>query len=360
MDYKISFRDKDGGIQAIVNYKKNGEWKQKSKQGFKKKGDAKTWAQDKVDELKEALEADINIEMEGTTFDELRAMVINHLELYLEAGTIVNYNESLKSFEKLNNKTVTDITSLDIQECVDSLVKKGLKSSTIIGYVSKLKIILDHAIEPHKIIKVNPVSAVKVPKNKKKRAPNIKALNAAELQDLLSKIDRVDLKLMSEIASTAGLRLGEILGITLDCHNYQKSEIKIYRQWKFIKKTRENGFGKVKTTNSVRTVPLPEATNEAIYKYIKDNPIDISTRIFPFKSVTNASAILRYNYKKVGYTTSIHNLRHTYASMLVANGVDFKTVAELMGDTVKVIIDTYSHFTGDMMENAKKAVNNIF
>lgn len=57
---------------------------------------------------------------------------------------------------------------------------------------------------------------------------------------------------------------------------------------------------------------------------------------------------------------SVHDLCHTYASMLFGNWVDFKTVAELMGDTVKVIIDTCSHFTWDMMANAKKAVNNIF
>ncbi len=55
MDYNITYREKDGGIQAIVSYKKNGEWKQKSKRGFKKKGDAKTWAQNKVDDLKKII-----------------------------------------------------------------------------------------------------------------------------------------------------------------------------------------------------------------------------------------------------------------------------------------------------------------
>ena len=171
---------------------------------------------------------------------------------------------------------------------------------------------------------------------------------------------REDLKLISEIASTAGLRIGEIIGLTLDCHNYQKSEIKVYRQWKFIQKTKKYGFGRVKTPNSVRTIPISKATNEAIDKYIESHPIDISTRIFPIGTTTNTSASLKYHYKKAGYDISVHDLRHTYASRLVGNGVDFKTVAELMGDTVKVVIDTYSHFTGDMMENAKKAVNSIF
>lgn len=362
MDYNITYRKKNKGIQAIVSYKKNGEWKQKSKQGFKTQKEAKPWIDKVVDDLEESLEADINIEMEGTTFEELYAMAIKHFELYLEAGTIINYNEAMKSFNKLNKKAVAEITSLEIQECVDDMIKKGLKSSTMNGYISKLKTIFDYAIDPHKIIKINPVASVKIPKDKekKKRTTEIKALNVAELEDLLPKIKREDLNLMSEIASTAGLRIGEILGLTLDCHNYQKSEIKVYRQWKFIKKTKKYGFGRVKTTNSVRTVPLSRPTNEAIAKYLETHPIDISTRIFPISTTVNASATLKYHYKKAGYDISVHDLRHTYASRLVGNGVDFKTVAELMGDTVKVIIDTYSHFTGDMMENAKKAVNNIF
>ncbi len=363
MDYNITYRKKNKGIQAIVSYKKNGEWKQKSKQGFKTQKEAKPWIDKIVDDLKESMEADINIEMEGTTFEELYAMAIKHFELYLEACTILTYDDAVTHFTKLNKKAVTEITSLEIQECVDTMVKKkSLKASTIKSYLEKIKIVFDYAIEPHKIIKINPVTSVKLPKDKekKKRIVNIKALNAAEQEDLIPKIRRADLKLMSLIASTAGLRIGEILGLTLDCHNYKKSEIKIYRQWKIINKAKKYGFGRVKTPNSVRTVPISEETNEAIEKYKKDYPIDISGRLFPFSNTNNVSSILKYHYKKAGYDISVHDLRHTYASRLVGNGVDFKTVAELMGDTVKVIIDTYSHFTGDMMANAKKAVNNIF
>jgi len=67
--------------------------------------------------------------MEGTTFEELYAMAINHLELYLEGGTIY----AMKSFSKLNKKVIANITSLDVQECVDALIKKGLKSITVIN-----------------------------------------------------------------------------------------------------------------------------------------------------------------------------------------------------------------------------------
>lgn len=362
MDYNVTFRKKDKGIQAIISYKKNGIWKQKSKQGFKTQRDAKPWIDRVVDDLKDSLDADINIEMEGTTLEELFAMAIKHFELHLEAGSLLTYDEAMAHFTKLNKKAVDELTSLEIQECIDEMIKKKLKALTIKNYVSKLKIILDYAVEPHKIIKVNPACTVKIPKDKEKksRRENIKALNAAELEDLISKIDRDDVELISIIVSTAGLRIGEVAGLTWDCHNYQKSELKVYRQWKVLNRNRDYGFGKVKTPNSVRTIPLPDSTNEAIKKYKDEHPISISSRMFPFTTTTNAKTTMKYYFKKAGYNISIHDLRHTYASRLVANGVDFKTVAELIGDTVQVVIDTYSHFTGDMMENAKKAVNFIF
>lgn len=53
MEYNVTYRDKDGGIQVIVSYKdRYGKWRQKSKQGFKKKRDAKLYADKIVEELK--------------------------------------------------------------------------------------------------------------------------------------------------------------------------------------------------------------------------------------------------------------------------------------------------------------------
>jgi len=265
-------------------------------------------------------------------------------------------------FHKLNKKTVAEINSADIQECIDDLVKEGLKTSTINEYRVKLKKVFDYAIKPHKIIAINPVVSIEPLKNKdkKKQKAKIKALNVSETEYLLSHIKREDYRLMSRIAAEAGLRLGEITGLTIDCHNYKKAELKIYRQWKIVNKKGEYGFGRVKTVNSDRIVPLPMALNEVIENYKKNHPIDISGRLFLIKNNKSLASNLKYHYKRIGCDISIHDLRHTYVSRLVANGVDFKTVAELIGDTVEMVITTYSHFTDDMMKNAKKAVNSIF
>ena len=62
----------------------------------------------------------------------------------------------------------------------------------------------------------------------------------------------------------------------------------------------------------------------------------------------------------VGYEITMHTLRHTYATLLIANGTDFKTAAKLLGHDVEMTIKTYSHVTDDILERVSKTVNIIF
>ena len=45
---------------------------------------------------------------------------------------------------------------------------------------------------------------------------------------------------------------------------------------------------------------------------------------------------------------------------LISRGVDFKTVAKLMGHDVEQTMKTYSHVTDEMMDNATQLINKIF
>ena len=79
MDYNVTYREKDGSIQAIVSYKKGGKWRQKAQQGFKKKKLAKTWADGIVDDLKEEAEKnlELNEEYKGLTFEKFKEMFLS-------------------------------------------------------------------------------------------------------------------------------------------------------------------------------------------------------------------------------------------------------------------------------------------
>ena len=89
-------------------------------------------------------------------------------------------------------------------------------------------------------------------------------------------------------------------------------------------------------------------------------PVDISNRIIVYKQLGGVDRRLRECCKSYGYDISIHELRHTYATALIANNVDFKTVALLMGHDIKQTMKTYSHVTSDMMDNAVNVLADIF
>lgn len=84
-------------------------------------------------------------------------------------------------------------------------------------------------------------------------------------------------------------------------------------------------------------------------------------KIFYNKSSTYSVGLcLIDTYSNLGYNITVHDLRHTYATHLIANGLDFKTVAELMGHDVSETIKTYSHFTNDMMQRATDVIKKPF
>lgn len=362
MDYNITFRKKDKGIQCIISYKdENGIWRQKSKQGFKAQKDAKPWIEATLKELEDRIKFAEKTDptLVGITFKELIQMYIEHKKLHREQMTIINIESGYNRFKYLDDKEVVKITKADIQHCVDLMVKEGLSISSIKEYITRIKGVFNYAIKHMEIIEKNPANNVILPEDKKIKK-KIKALSKAQLDDLLNRIEDPTYKLISELAGTCGLRIGEIMGLTWDDIDFVNSKLTVNKQWKVIKNL-EYGFGDVKRKNSNRTVPIPQKTLNGLKSYKKLYPIHTSKRIFYQKCNTSSVGIsLAKLYKKLGYNISIHDLRHTYATHLIANGLDFKTVASLLGHSVQETIRTYSHVNDDMMKKATNVIEKIF
>jgi len=117
-------------------------------------------------------------------------------------------------------------------------------------------------------------------------------------------------------------------------------------------------FGSLKSKNSKRIVPIPPKTLSELKAYKKISATDINNRIIILNKNTYIGTYSPKLKKLFGIT--IHELRHTYATLLISNGIDFKTAAKLLGDDVKQIIKTYSHVTDDMLKNATNKIAKIF
>ncbi len=359
MEYKITCREKDGGWQYIISIKSNtGKWKQAtSKQGFDKKKTAKAAADTKLDELKEKWGLQISKDYEGITFGDFAEMHIKHLKLHREYSTINNYKFASVKFADIEDLEIGKVTSLHIQNCVDGMVREGLNSATITEYTRKIKALFSNAMDPHKIIAKNPVIKIRIPEEKEQE--KLKALTKSELDILLGKIKCRKYYIASILAANCGLRLGEVAGATWSNIDELNKTLKIDKQWK-LGKDGKFGFGTLKSKNSYRVVPIPSSALKELLRYKKDKPIDYLNRIVPYSRTGNLSKVLKAAYVDAGYDISIHDLRHTYATILISNGVDFKTAAQLLGHNIEQTMQTYSHVTSDMLDRATHTLNNIF
>lgn len=361
MDYNINYRKKDNGIQVIVSYKDaTGKWKQKSKQGFADTRDGKKKAKEAADKMLQKLKHDeisIEKELQGITFKELIALHTKHMELHLEKNTLVSYTTALKHFKDLNDMELDKIKTIHLQKCVDNMVKGGLKYSTVKTYLQKVNIFFKAAIAQYNIINDTPIKNIKFENNKEKNEKRV--LDNYELNLLLKGITNKNYHLITLIASTCGLRIGEIIGLTWKNVDFENSTLKITKQWKLNEKG-EFGFGELKSKNSYRDVPLPKKTKKELELFKATTPTNIDNRIFNYKNTTSIASNLHREYIRLNFDISIHELRHTYATNLIANGVKFKTAAQILGHSVEMTMKVYSHVTEDMLKEAQNIIENIF
>lgn len=357
MDYNITWRKKDKGWQAIISYKDNfDKWKQKSKQGFKTQKDGKPWLDKTLKDLESNIKNNINLNDSDKTFKDVGQIFLDHMILYKEYYTVKGYKNCLSKFNTLDNKKIQKTEKYDIQSVFDGFIKEGLKQSTIETYLRRINTFFKYVKDDLKLITELPTVDIKIPKEK--NPSNKKAITKKELDLLLKNLKGNKFYIVAFIAAKTGLRLGEVLGLTWNDLDEINLTLNINKQWKVSKETKKSDFGALKSKNSYRIVPISNKTLKELKSYKKNNPTDIYNRIAPF----NATSIDKYLNPKLREFAgiSMHELRHTYATLLISAGVDFKTAAELLGHTVEMTMKLYSHVTIDMLKRASETISKIF
>ena len=347
--YNITTRKKDKGWQVIVSYKTlTGAWKQKSKQGFQTSRQAKDYGQIIIDGLDGQIYIESH-EMRDITLSQLFNLYMRRNSDRFAPNTIIAYTNVFKKAKLLHDKKVVNITTSHIMELLDTLQSASAKQEMR----KVLGVIYNYAIKMQ-ITGKSPLENVPIYKNRL-NTPRIRTISEENIQlliDTLEQRNNTYAAVLTRVLATTGMRIGEALGLTWDDLNEDERSLNINKQLVRINAKHEYGVSKPKTTNSNRTVYIPESVMRQLQRLDRDTP-----RIFSV-------------YKKTGtYTTlmrsiipphSPHDFRHTYATKLLSNGVDIKTVSALLGDTVNTVIKTYVHYTESMNQQAKRSIDAIF
>lgn len=353
MQYRFTARKKDNGWQLLFRYKdSNGKWKQKTKQGYSKKSDA--LAEEEKDQLlKLVINMGTDPECPDMTLKELYTLFKQNKKKELTYNTLKNYELTLSRLSSIADRKVTEITTQDLIQVFNSL--SGLSPSSLNLSIAKIKVLFKYAKNVYNLIKIDPSENLHYAKEHRKKA--VKSLSQGELNTLMTSMqdERMDIYVMCAIAGYAGLRFGEIAGLTASDIDMKGKILHVNKQYGLVSKNIYT-FKPVKSNNGYRDVPIPPILLSILSEYLAVIEPSSDGRLFTIKE----SSYVNGRIKKYRTDCSIHQLRHTYATLLLANGVDVKTVAALLGDTVNTVIKTYIHYNDDMRKRAADKVADIF
>ena len=349
MQYNFTIRKKDKGFQIIVSYKDGYKWKQKSKQGFATQRDAKLYGQEIVDNLKKTITSPLDDSLKDITLIEFFDIFISE-HINATKNTLITYKNALNVVDALKDKKLSTITTQDILHQFNHSV---YAVATINLAYRVLNMLFNYAITPYRVVRENPCKPIKP--LKQRDVKKVSVITADELQRLDELEDSNYLYyVLFMVARYTGARYVEIIAITWNDIDFTNKTIAINKQWVALGNNQFD-YSFTKSTNGIRTIPIPPALLEILKKY---KSVCTTDRLFNFRrsNTTTPNRILqKYIPEK-----SMHAFRHTYATTLLANNVDVTTVASLLGDTVDTVIHNYIHYTDEMRLKAAESVANIF
>ena len=295
-----------------------------------------------------------------TTVAELLDMYIrSRKSLGVEATTIHGYEVAAKRvYSRFEGINATELTSYQVQAFVTDMSEK-YSAKTIRNTVSLLSSAYDNAIRLGQLEK-NPCKFITLPK--KERA-KIDIFNEEQIAKFLRALneERLDFKVAYELALFCGLRRSEILGLTEDA-------VDTTFKWVRVRQTRHFVDGKTviqgtKTASSRRELALPDFVNEDIKALIaKHNAVQYEHTDFliqdGFGKPLGVNTLTTHIYRiedKVGLAhVSIHDLRHTFASMLNNAHVDIAMISHELGHSnISITLNTYTHVFGNVSESSR-------
>ena len=223
-----------------------------------------------------------------------------------------------------------DINTIIINKFVKQKQSEGLSAKSINNILTSLGTIFNWAIE-NDYTMFNPAQRVKKLKVIKEE---MEFLTKEEIEAVLNvtKKNYPDFYPLLLTAIYTGMRRGEILGLTWDCVNFLKSTIKVkYALYK-------GKLSTPKTKTSIREIDTPKIVMDVLATLKNQSEPNTLNLVFTSKNgkFLDADNMIKRRFHKVLDIAGVsrirfHDLRHTYASLLLAKNLNIKYIQKQMG-----------------------------
>ncbi|MBR2833142.1 MAG: tyrosine recombinase XerC [Bacilli bacterium] len=255
--------------------------------------------------------------------------------------TSINYEKDLTDFIEFQNKKVEDIEINDIRKYLKHLYDKKYSNASISRKVSTLKSFFKY-LEAENYIKINPMILISNPK-KDKKLPSF--LNYNDIEKLLN---TPDLKthdgkrdaLIIEMLYSTGVRVSELVNIEIKDINTKDQSIIILGKGN---KERYAYYGT--KCKDLLELYLSDIKTDSPYLFTNKHGNKLNDRI--------VRTIITNNAKKAGLKIKVtpHTLRHTYATHMLNEGADLKSVSDLLGHENLSTTQIYTHVSNERLRN---------
>lgn len=233
-------------------------------------------------------------------------------------------------------RSLAEITRGDMQAWFDAK-RKTVSDNTAVAYLDDIRRLFKWAAEKGKV-RSNPCTGIVEPRVKQRYREVW--IEKAIAQKLLDECPDLELKFCLMCAIKAGMRKDEVVMSRPEWFNLERSIIRIPAEdqgWK-------------PKDGCARTIPL-SLEFQAFLK--NDYPLRSPFMIAP--EIKPGTWRYRYDFKnrfnryirKAGLEITFHDLRRSFASILVSDGVSGFKVAEWLGDDIRVVQKVYGHLSPD-------------
>lgn len=328
-------------------------------------------------------------EAEAAKWRASEASVYDYMADYLsrhncKSSTMDGYLATVASLRgtPLGAMRLQDVRSRDVEEWEQALLDRGLSTTTVAGKHACLAMVVKYAVAAGDLEK-NPLGLVRAPKKLRKPVNALPVAKAREVMDHLAAMGDTDLSVAARIALLCGMRRAEICALRWRDIDFDNNEIRVIHAL-----TKVKGDFRLDTPkdtaggDSTRVIPMG-ASLRRLFSEVKDAQRSTlaepdggwSDDLFvlgdPLKRTWRSPNKLSQQWTALsqvmcwtgtqGQRVTFHDLRHTFATISLANGMDVMSLASILSHRdVSMTLNVYAIALKEPKQRAMAVVDSIF
>jgi integrase len=326
------------------------------------KGTTKKKATEKLREIEDQLRRGIYLpDKKIPNFKKVAKDWVEHKKPNLRHSTWSVYEGHTRNhFDEFNPIKINRVTTAKVEKWITARHNKGMNLATIKKVLITLGQIMAYASR-HGYIDYNPVRNAERPRgNGESKEKKIRVLSPAEINAFLDAEENMKYRTLFRLAIFSGARQGELLGLKWSDVDWVTKQIQIQRTFN------NQRWYNTKTEASKRKVDLGPSTIQQLKEWKLACPTNELNLIFPNEAghpINHNNLVKRYfqpaltkaNIEKIRF----HDLRHTYASLLIGQGENIKYIQSQLGhSSASVTLNVYAHLMHSTNQEAASKLEN--